>query len=121
MQAMDRMQEAWTVLDFDKDGSITVKDFETRPGATTQATEYFKKLPNMLDDDNDGTITQAEFEIGLKRHAVKNLDPSVFPSFHYGAATSNQVGVSSGRLQKFQTAANDAIVLSCKGIAATMR
>ena len=121
MQAMDRMQEAWTVLDFDKDGSITVKDFETRPGATTQATEYFKKLANMLDEDHDGTITQAEFEIGLKRHALKHLDPSVFPSFHYGAATSNQVGVSSGRLQKFQTAANDHIVAACKGIAATMR
>ena len=121
MQAMERMQEAWTVLDFDKDGKITLKDFETRPGATDQATKYFKMLANMLDEDHDGTITQAEFEIGLKRHAVKNLDPSVFPSFHYGAASSNQVGVSSGRLQKFQTAANECIVAACKGIIGAMR
>ena len=58
MQAMEKMTDAWAVLDFDKDGSITVKDFETRPGATAQATEYFTKLANMLDEDHDGTITQ---------------------------------------------------------------
>jgi len=121
MQAMEKMQEAWAVLDFDKDGSITVKDFETRPGATAQATEYFTKLANMLDEDHDGTITQAEFEIGLKRHAVKALDPSVFPSFHYGAAQSSLAGVSSGRLQKFQIAANECIVSACKGIIGAMR
>ena len=119
MQAMEKMQDAWAVLDFDKDGSITVKDFETRPGATAQATEYFTKLANMLDEDHDGTITQAEFEIGLKRHAVKTLDPSVFPPFHYGDAQSS--GVSSGRLQKFQIASNESIVAACKGIIGAMR
>ena len=81
--------------------------------ATAQATEYFTKLANMLDEDHDGTITQAEFEIGLKRHAVKTLDPSAFPTFHYGDAQS---GVPSGRLQRFQAAANNCIVEACKGI-----
>ena len=117
MQAMERMQEAWAVLDFDKDGKITLKDFETRPGATTQATEYFKKLANMLDEDHDGTITQAEFEIGLKRHAVNNLDPSVFPSFlPDGAAPPG-----GSRLQKFQIAANERIVANCKDIIGSVR
>jgi hypothetical protein len=119
MQAMEKMQEAWAVLDFDKDGSITVKDFETRPGATAQATEYFTKLANMLDEDHDGTITQVEFEIGLKRHALKALDPSAFPIFHYGDAQSS--GVSSGRLQNFQLSANICIVGACKGIIGAMR
>ena len=117
MQAMEKMQDAWAVLDFDKDGSITVKDFETRPGATTQATEYFTKLANMLDEDHDGTITQAEFEIGLKRHAVNNLDPSVFPSFlPDGAAPPG-----GSRLQKFQIAANERIVANCKDIIGSVR
>jgi hypothetical protein len=122
MQAMEKMQDAWAVLDFDKDGSITVKDFETRPGATAQATEYFTKLANMLDEDHDGTITQAEFEIGLKRHAVKTLDPSAFPIFHYGDAQSaGLAGVPSGRLQRFQAASNECIVAACKGIIGAMR
>ena len=116
MQAKERMVEAWTVLDFNKDGSITVKDFETRPVATDQATKYFKTLANYLDEDHDGTITQADFEIGLKRHAVKSLDSSVFPSFKSSDATSSQVGGSPGRLQKFQTAANECIVEACRTI-----
>jgi hypothetical protein len=121
MQAREKMQDAWAALDFDKDDKITVKDFETRPGATAEATEYFKMLAEKMDEDHDGTITQAEFEIGLKRHAVKALDPSVFPSFHYGAAQSSLAGVSSGRLQKFQAASNECIVSACKGIIGAMR
>jgi hypothetical protein len=120
MQAMERMQEAWAVLDFDKDGKITLKDFETRPGATDQATKYFEMLASMLDEDHDGTITQAEFEIGLKRHAVNNLDPSVFPSFlhfiHNGTAPPG-----GSRLQKFQIAANERIVANCKDIIGSVR
>ena len=117
MQAMERMQEAWAVLDFDKDGKITLKDFETRPGATDQATKYFEMLASMLDEDHDGTITQAEFEKGLKRHAVNNLDPSVFPSFlPDGAAPPG-----GSRLQKFQIAANERIVANCKDIIGSVR
>ena len=118
MQAREKMQEAWAALDFDKDDKITLKDFEERPGATAQATEYFKMLAEKMDEDHDGTITQAEFEIGLKRHAVKTLDPSAFPIFHYGDATA---GVSSGRLQNFQLSANNCIVGACKGIIGAMR
>ena len=122
MQAREKMQEAWAALDFDKDDKITVKDFETRPGATAEATEYFKMLAEKMDEDHDGTITQAEFEIGLKRHAVKTLDPSVFPPFHYGDAQSASLaGVPSGRLQRFQAASNECIVAACKGIIGAMR
>ena len=119
MQAREEMQEAWAALDFDKDDKITVKDFETRPGATAEATEYFKRLAEMMDKNDDGMITQTEFGIGLKRHAVKTLDPSAFPIFHYGDAQSS--GVSSGRLQKFQIASNECIVAACKGIIGAMR
>ena len=115
MQAREKMQDAWAALDFDKDDKITVKDFETRPGASAQATEYFEMLAEMMDKNDDGMITQTEFGIGLKRHAVNNLDPSVFPSFlhflHNGTAPPG-----GSRLQKFQIAANERIVKECKDI-----